>query len=114
MLLLYRIYVLENRAIEEVESQYNCLSILDNEGSVGVSTNLLMGVQSIFLEDSSKLTGYYYDYLLSVPMFKKYINMLEENEVIAMNVAFGNSVDSTLVKSLSETLKHSVEQVYCF
>ena len=73
-----------------------------------------MGVQSIFLEDSSKLTGYDYDYLLSVPMFKKYINMLEENEVIAMNVAFGNSVDSTLVKSLSETLKHSVEQVYCF
>ena len=50
----------------EGESIYNYLQVQENENSILLSTNVLVGVQSILMKEQ-KLTGMYYDYALAAP-----------------------------------------------
>ena len=51
----------------EGESVYNYLQVKEDEHSVVLSTNVLIGVQSIMMKEGG-LTGMYYDYLLAAPV----------------------------------------------
>lgn len=57
----------------EDESVYNYLQVQEDDDRVILSTNVLFGVQSVYIKDGS-LTGMYYDYALAAPL------MLEQQE----------------------------------
>ncbi len=50
----------------EDESIYNYLQVSENDKQVILSTNVLFGVQSVYLKDR-ELTGMYYDYAMAAP-----------------------------------------------
>ncbi len=50
----------------EDESIYNYLQVSENDREVVLSTNVLFGVQSVYLKDR-QLTGMYYDYAMAAP-----------------------------------------------
>ena len=50
----------------EGESIYNYLQVYENNEEVVLSTNVLFGVQSVYLKDKG-LTGMYYDYAMAAP-----------------------------------------------
>ena len=50
----------------EGESIYNYLQVYENDREVVLSTNVLFGVQSVYLKDKG-LTGMYYDYAMAAP-----------------------------------------------
>lgn len=50
----------------EGESIYNYLQVSENENEVVLSTNVLFGVQSVYLKEKG-LTGMYYDYAMAAP-----------------------------------------------
>lgn len=54
----------ESNLVYEGESIYNYLQVKENDNEVILSTNVLFGVQSMFVKDNS-LTGMYYDYALT-------------------------------------------------
>ena len=56
--------------VYEGESIYNYLQVQEDEDSVILSTNVMMGVQSIYMK-SGGLTGMYYDYALAAPLMAK-------------------------------------------
>ena len=51
----------------EGESVYNYLQVKDNDAMTTLSTNVLFGVQSVYMK-SGKLTGLYYDYAMAAPL----------------------------------------------
>lgn len=51
----------------EGESVYNYLQVRDDERSTELSTNVLFGVQSVYMK-SGELTGMYYDYAMAAPL----------------------------------------------
>lgn len=51
----------------EDESVYNYLQVREDDKQVILSTNVLFGVQSVYVKDDA-LTGMYYDYALAAPM----------------------------------------------
>ena len=51
----------------EGESVYNYLQVKDNESRTALSTNVLFGVQSIYVK-SGELSGMYYDYAMAAPL----------------------------------------------
>ncbi|MCR5279901.1 MAG: fused MFS/spermidine synthase [Lachnospiraceae bacterium] len=50
----------------EGESVYNYLQVYEDDSEVVLSTNVLFGVQSVYLKEKS-LTGMYYDYAMAAP-----------------------------------------------
>lgn len=50
----------------EGESIYNYLQVYENSREVVLSTNVLFGVQSVYLKDKG-MTGMYYDYAMAAP-----------------------------------------------
>ena len=57
----------ESDIVYEDESIYNYLRVQETERSVILSTNVLEGVQSIYMKNGG-LTGMYYDYALAAPL----------------------------------------------
>ena len=57
----------ESDIIYEDESMYNYLRVQETERRVILSTNVLEGVQSIYIKDGG-LTGMYYDFALAAPL----------------------------------------------
>ncbi len=57
----------ENDLAYEGESVYNYLQVKDNESRTALSTNVLFGVQSVYIK-SGELSGMYYDYAMSAPL----------------------------------------------
>ena len=57
----------ENTLTLEDESVYNYLQVREDEERVILSTNVLFGVQSVYVKDDA-LTGMYYDYALAAPL----------------------------------------------
>ncbi len=57
----------ENDLAYEGESVYNYLQVKDNERRTALSTNVLFGVQSVYIK-SGELSGMYYDYAMSAPL----------------------------------------------
>lgn len=51
----------------EGESVYNYLQVKDNDRRTTLSTNVLFGVQSVYMK-SGELTGMYYDYAMAAPL----------------------------------------------
>ncbi|MCI9336259.1 MAG: fused MFS/spermidine synthase [Lachnospiraceae bacterium] len=51
----------------EGESVYNYLQVKENDRSVILSTNVLFGVQSLYMKEGG-LTGMYYDYAMAAPL----------------------------------------------
>lgn len=51
----------------EGESIYNYLQISEDDKQVSLSTNVLFGVQSVYMKDDT-LTGLYYDYAMAAPL----------------------------------------------
>ena len=56
----------KNLTLED-ESVYNYLQVREDDRRTVLSTNVLFGVQSVYIRDGS-LTGMYYDYALAAPM----------------------------------------------
>lgn len=63
----------------EGESIYNYLQVYETESKVALSTNVLFGVQSVYMKEDG-LTGMYYDYAMAAPL------MLEQKKVSDMDV----------------------------
>ena len=57
----------ENDLTYEGESVYNYLQVKEDENTVSLSTNVLFGVQSVYVK-SDRLTGMYYDYAMAAPL----------------------------------------------
>lgn len=51
----------------EGESIYNYLQVSEDDKQVSLSTNVLLGVQSVYMKDDT-LTGLYYDYAMAAPL----------------------------------------------
>ena len=51
----------------EGESVYNYLQVSENDRSVVLSTNVMFGVQSVYMKED-RLTGMYYDYAMAAPL----------------------------------------------
>ena len=51
----------------EGESVYNYLQVYEDEERVSLSTNVLFGVQSVYMKQD-ELTGMYYDYAMAAPL----------------------------------------------
>ena len=52
----------------EGESIYNYLQVKENSREVYLSTNVLFGVQSVYMKDGSLSGGMYYDYAMAAPL----------------------------------------------
>lgn len=63
----------------EGESIYNYLQVSQNDKRVILSTNVLFGVQSVYMKDED-LTGMYYDYAMAAPL------MVPDKQVPDMDV----------------------------
>lgn len=57
----------EKELAYEGESVYNYLQVKESDRNVILSTNVLFGVQSVYMKDED-LTGMYYDYALAAPV----------------------------------------------
>lgn len=57
----------EDELAYEGESVYNYLQVKESDRSVILSTNVLFGVQSIYMKNQG-LTGMYYDYAMAAPL----------------------------------------------
>ena len=57
----------ETKLVYEGESVYNYLQVKEDDRQVILSTNVLIGVQSVYMKEE-ELTGLYYDYALAGPL----------------------------------------------
>ncbi len=57
----------QNDLTYEGESVYNYLQVYENDKEVALSTNVLFGVQSVYMKEDG-LTGMYYDYAMAAPL----------------------------------------------
>lgn len=57
----------EKELVYEGESVYNYLQVKEDDEQTALSTNVLFGVQSIYMK-SGGLTGMYYDYAMAAPL----------------------------------------------
>lgn len=60
----------ENNLTYEGESVYNYLQVYENDERVALSTNVLFGIQSVYMKQD-ELTGMYYDYAMAAPLMLK-------------------------------------------
>ncbi len=67
----------------EGESIYNYLQVREDENSVVLSTNVLFGVQSIYLKNGG-LTGMYYDYAMAAPFMAGIIQKTDQARILGM------------------------------
>lgn len=71
----------------EGESVYNYLLVKENDKNVVLSTNVLFGVQSIYMKEDG-LTGMYYDYAMAAPMMTGKENV-KDCEVLILGMGTG-------------------------
>ncbi|MBQ4275403.1 MAG: fused MFS/spermidine synthase [Lachnospiraceae bacterium] len=65
----------QNDLLYEGESIYNYLQVYEDDRALYFSTNVLFGIQSIYLKEKG-LTGYYYDFAMAAP----YMSDIKEKE----------------------------------
>lgn len=71
----------------EGESVYNYLQVKEDDNAVYLSTNVLFGVQSVYVKDDS-LTGMYYDYAMAAP-FMADVHEKENLDVLILGMGTG-------------------------
>lgn len=77
----------ENGLTYEGESVYNYLQVKETDKDVILSTNVLFGVQSVYMKDTG-LTGMYYDYAMAAPLMVPDIDT-EDMEVLVLGMGTG-------------------------
>lgn len=75
----------------EGESIYNYLQVYDDSSRVYLSTNVLFGVQSVYVKDKS-LTGMYYDYAMAAPYMA---GIKEKNDLSVLVLGMGTGTYAT-------------------
>lgn len=65
----------------EGESVYNYLQVKENDKEVALSTNVLFGIQSIYMKDGG-LTGLYYDTAMAAPLMSEGEDISSKNMLI--------------------------------
>ena len=78
----------ENDLTYEGESVYNYLQVYENSDEVALSTNVLFGVQSVYMKNEN-LTGMYYDYAMAAPLMI-YGKELSNMDVLILGMGTGN------------------------
>ena len=78
----------------EGESVYNYLQVKDTPDYTALSTNVLFGVQSIYMK-SGELTGLYYDYAMAAPLMAEGHDKQQDILVLGMGTGtFAKQCDS--------------------
>ena len=77
----------QNDLTYEGESVYNYLQVYEDDRQVSLSTNVIFGVQSVYLKQGD-LTGMYYDYALAAP-FMSGIYENENNDMLILGMGTG-------------------------
>ncbi len=77
----------EDNLTFEGESVYNYLQVKDDANTTALSTNVLFGVQSVYVKDES-LTGLYYDYAMAAPMMAD-VNKSDGLDVLILGMGTG-------------------------
>ena len=72
----------------EDESIYNYLQVKENDRSVILSTNVLFGVQSILMKNTT-LSGMYYDYALAAPVMAGIPQMDSPGNILVLGLGTG-------------------------
>jgi spermidine synthase len=78
----------------EDESSYNYLQVYEDEDSVMLSTNVIIGVQSIYMKNNA-ITGMYYEYGLMAPFFIKDKDMSSSFDVLVLGNGTGTYAKRT-------------------
>ena len=78
----------EEGNIYQGESQYNYLKVYETDYAVGLSTNVLFGVQSVKFKTDGVHTGYYYDYDLGA-YYMTSGNKKEKVKVLVLGMGSG-------------------------
>ncbi|MBQ3544538.1 MAG: fused MFS/spermidine synthase [Lachnospiraceae bacterium] len=73
--------------VYEGESIYNYLQVSEDEDSVILSTNVLFGVQSVYMKEEG-LTGMYYDYAMMAPLIAG-VNEKDETDMLILGMGSG-------------------------
>ena len=71
----------------EGESVYNYLQVKENDRYAALSTNVLFGVQSVYMKSDS-LTGMYYDYAMAAPLMTGQADLAGQ-EVLILGMGTG-------------------------
>ena len=71
----------------EGESIYNYLQVYETEDETRLSTNVLFGVQSVYMKDK-ELTGMYYDYAMAAP-YMAGINDKDHLDILILGMGTG-------------------------
>ncbi len=75
----------------EGESVYNYLQVSEDDQAVYLSTNVMIGIQSVYVKNGS-LTGMYYDYAMAAPFMN---GVHEKNEVNTLILGMGTGTFAT-------------------
>ena len=77
----------QNNLTYEGESVYNYLQVYEDDKQIALSTNVIFGVQSVYLKEGT-LTGMYYDYALAAP-FMSGVYENESNDMLILGMGTG-------------------------
>lgn len=77
----------EKDLVYEGESIYNYLQVKEDANSVILSTNVMVGVQSVMMKEDG-LTGMYYDYALAAPYMAGIADQ-EESDILILGLGTG-------------------------
>lgn len=77
----------EHKLTYEGESIYNYLQVFEDEEEVALSTNVLFGVQSVYMKDK-KLTGMYYDYAMA-SLYYADVNNKDNMDILVLGMGTG-------------------------
>ena len=75
----------------EGESVYNYLQVYEDDQRVSLSTNVLFGVQSVYMKQDD-LTGMYYDYAMAAPLM---VNGKKPSELSVLILGMGTGTYAT-------------------
>ena len=91
----------ENDLTYEGESVYNYLQVSENDRIVALSTNVLFGVQSVYVKDPAlNRTGYYYDYAMAAPMFAKAADTKKNPHIDVLVLGMGCGTYATQIERI--------------
>ena len=77
----------QNNLLYEGESIYNYLQVYDDDRAVYFSTNVLFGIQSVYLKQKG-LTGFYYDFAMAAP-FMSAVNEKDSLDILILGNGTG-------------------------
>ncbi len=97
----------KDNIVYEGESLYNYLQVTDDGTSVILSTNVAFGVQSIYRKDGA-LSGYYYEYALSAPLFRENATTEDPLNVLVLGLGTG-TFNKQLLKFFPNSSSDAVE-----